>query len=1296
MVFFDSSYGVNNTITLQEDLNDYSGVLDTYINVADYETPPQYSVNYGQAIELYLERNGDSNPLIKFDLSQIPSTSTVISAILSLYNTTDNATGEFKRRINLYKVLRDWDEGNQINSAIDAAGKHGATGNNAFDYYFEEGTDVLWNTQGMAADFDYFSTPESYVDVVNEGWYQWDISTLARSWIRGETNNYGLVLRDSTGYEDDNLDWRVFISSQSTDDISLRPKLTIVYNPDVPYANAGTDYENLSWNGGPINLDGSSSHNSPGNSDTTLSYLWTVVKAAYGSALSGTTIGSDKIASFTPDVPGEWQIQLTVTNSKEETATDTVDLRLLTISSEHPRIYITTQKLASLKKRAVPSNSKWTQLKAEADDSNGEMHAKALVGLITGTASYCDDAIDNALTLIADSNDYSTKAGDVALVYDYCHDCLTSTEQTTFINYFNTWGDDTPKDEDSSGWGNYWPRYGYSYALMGLATYGDNPRAKEWIDEYRHRRYRDTDLLMLDYISKGGAWPEGMVYDWVANHPRVKALEAWATSTGENLFESTPWFENRLGYLLLHHWPGVSDQWGYYYHPYIGTGDSERNRGSMFNYGRIMTLILIERFSDTSLAAQLQAYLSASLVNNSMDFLSHEEFLWYDPDLDSTVPSLLTHYAEGTGTLFMRSGWPDGAADTDTSATYITFQSGDHFCYHQHFDQNSFTLFKYDPLAVDSGVYSQEGTSNHDINYYVRTIAHNTLVVYNPSEDFSHSRPDASSNDGGQRSVYPSTRSPETVEYFQQHATHYDTGDMLRFENGVRYTYALGDATKAYNNPTYNQAMDAGLSGNIPKVNRFQREFIYLRPETTGGSDYIVMYDRVGVVSSDFSGENTKLLFHTLGEPMVNGTAQSISLGETLYSGADLAIATSGNGKLFIKTILPKNCYIRKVGGRENKAFWVFDGNYDWHWDTSENQPRPNNNFEDTPYGEWRLELEPPDTALDHNFLTLLYPSSSSTTTMPETTTIEGNGMSGLEIVDQTLNRVVLFSSDTTGESPTGVITYTCEQGKLSDHILVDLVPSTQYKMETTRDNGVRNITLTPDTKGTYQVSSEGVLTYMLGPDDLLEIKGLSISGTPTTNSQITFKVDAASGNDTLYYRFSVHPDYGTSKFDGSNWSSMTSSDYTLQNTINYTFDTAGKYIVVVWVTTIQDNSVSEGIPIIGLSMDIGDDSCKSNITGLTISGDQKINTPVTFTVNSTNECNTDYYRFSIHPDYGTAGYDGQQWETITSTEWVSSNAVNHTFNESGKYIVVVWVTDDIETVNPNGIPTIGVSVDIE
>ena len=715
------------------------------------------------------------------------------------------------------------------------------------------------------------------------------------------------------------------------------------------------------------------------------------------------------------------------------------------------------------------------------------MLQEALVAQVTGDARYCVAALAEAQTWVNTDRSCASCPGDVALVFDWCYGQMSAAQKTSTIAYLNNRGDN-PSYGNDPGWGNYWPRHGYSYALTGLATLGDNPRAEEWLDYYRYDHHRDLAVPLLDRIAAGGAWPEGTVYDWIANWPRVKAVAAWESVTGERLFDSSTWFRERIGYALLLSWPGAAQEWGRVYHPYGSIGDGERNRGTIANYGRIMSLILLQRYPDHPLAPQLQAYLAVEPDGGSDDFLAHEEFLWYDPALPTAAPGTLTHYAEGTGTLIMRSGWPDGSADADPSPTHIRFQAGDHFTYHQHWDQNSFSLYKYQELALDSGVYSGDGLSYHDRNYYVRTIAHNTLVVYNPAEDLSDARPDASSNDGGQRSVAPATRSPETVEYFDQHSTQYDTGDMRHFEDTPRYTYALGDATKAYNNPTYNQAME-GLTGNTAKVTRFQREFVYLRPEVgdTAQRDYLVLFDRVGVTAAAFSGANTKLLFHTFDEPTINGSGVAISPGETLYAGSDQVTATHGGGKLFIQTLLPETVNLRKVGGRGQKAYWVSDANYDWHWEAGEPQPRPVSDFEDVPYGEWRVELEPADTALAHNFLTVLHPAASTVTVMPAATVVQGPGLSGVHIADPALNRVALFSAAADGAPPVGALTYTYQPTTNTLNLLADLTPAARYRLAASLSGGALTVTWTPDAGGAYQVSSQGTLSVVL------DVKGVPV-----------------------------------------------------------------------------------------------------------------------------------------------------------------------------------------------------------
>jgi len=379
----------------------------------------------------------------------------------------------------------------------------------------------------------------------------------------------------------------------------------------------------------------------------------------------------------------------------------------------------------------------------------------------------------------------------------------------------------------------------------------------------------------------------------------------------------------------------------------------------------------------------------------------------------------------------------------------------------------------------------------------VRTIAHNTLVVYNPAEDFSSARPDAYSIDGGQRSTYPASRSPQTIEYFNLHRTHYETGDLLRFEDTPEYTYVLGDATAAYNHPAYHQAMDTGLAGNTAKVSHFQRELVYLRPpagqESTPGTESVVVLDRVGVTDPAYSGPNTKLLFHTLNQPQVLGPATPVAPGEDFFAGADTAMADAGSGRLFIRRLLPETANFRRVGGRAQKAFWVFGTNHDWHWDPAEPQPRPVTDFDDIPYGEWRLELEPADTALDHTFLTVLFPTDTGTAALPEARLVETGGMAGAHLTAGTPDRLVLAATSTSGSAPGAAFQYSYTATDDAWHLVLDLPAGGSFRVTAQRAGADVNVEIVPDAAGAFQASPQGTLDFLVPgtPEGDLDEDGL-------------------------------------------------------------------------------------------------------------------------------------------------------------------------------------------------------------
>lgn len=110
---------------------------------------------------------------------------------------------------------------------------------------------------------------------------------------------------------------------------------------------------------------------------------------------------------------------------------------------------------------------------------------------------------------------------------------------------------------------------------------------------------------------------------------------------------------------------------------------------------------------------------------------------------------------------------------------------------------------------------------------------------------------------------------------------------------------------------------------------------------------------------------------------------------------------------------------------------------------------------------------------------------------------------------------------------------------------------------------------------------------------------------------------------------------------------------------------------------------------------DPDDSDCRIDINGMTIVGTRETGKPVVFTLSASNTCSdTTYYRFSMHPGYGTSAYDGKQWTQMTQTEYQTSNICTYTFDTAGQYIVVVWVKNDTTDPN-NGVKIIGLEVEI-
>jgi hypothetical protein len=244
-------------------------------------------------------------------------------------------------------------------------------------------------------------------------------------------------------------------------------------------------------------------------------------------------------------------------------------------------------------------------------------------------------------------------------------------------------------------------------------------------------------------------------------------------------------------------------------------------------------------------------------------------------------------------------------------------------------------------------------------------------------------------------------------------------------------------------------------------------------------------------------------------------------------------------------------------------------------------------------------------------------------------------------------------------------------------------------------DHHIFNVTLTvTDGEGNTDSSSSIGIEYTKSGRTWLT--GSTISP-PTATNPGTFTMNELNIYETPQnYKWSVQSGYGTSSYGSNPWQSMTSTEWVTDNTIDYTFTSTGQYIVVVWAAQNTTNVDPTGIPIAGWSVNMNDDDAKTDITGFDVSSTQQTNSPVTLTVNAQNaSTDTLYYRWSSRAGYGTSSYDGNPWQSMTSTEWVTDNSIANTFTQAGKYIIVVWVTHDTANYG-SGVATVGWSVDIQ
>ncbi len=702
------------------------------------------------------------------------------------------------------------------------------------------------------------------------------------------------------------------------------------------------------------------------------------------------------------------------------------------IPVNHPRIFLTAERLSRLQQKAAANDSTYTRFKSWCDshmtgslDYGQSAWHFALMYKITGTQSYASRAIALADATVAagqapvraDSHLYvSNYVGDIARVYDWCYDSLTSTQRTNYIAFMNQavheiWNY-THADHSWSGWAINDPGNNYYYSFL-LATAYDAISAY-----YEDTTAADNYTLLVSKIENtstgvyswlnsygiGGSWHEGQNYGLVSKMHMFELFDVLKAGGAKDYFSTLSFSKEAVLYHMYSIQPGNV-------YEYPGGDLARESSMSVCDYDRKVMLWLADNLSGQVESEYAQYWCNHVRTSMSWTWMNQWDLLLKNsalPERDyAQLP--LAYHASGGGWVNTRSNW-------NSDAVSLSFVSTNRVQSHQHFDQNSFVIFKNGWQAVDSATYSQSGIPQ-------QTYTQNTFLI----------------NDQGQAG---------------------GIGTILAYEDKPDYTYILGDATGAYSG-----------SG----VTNFDREILFIRP------DYVVIFDRVNCSNAGYS---KKSLFHFKDEPTISG---------------DLIIATNGLGKVFIKTILPVDYAITKV----------------------------NENTVSSDLHSWRAVVAPTGSRNDDRFLQVLYPSASTSVSMPTTakiTSITGD-MVGTKIqADGTKpNWIVMFSNAV--EKKTG-LNYQVSGSGLAKHIICDLQEQKNYSV---KQDGVAVATVVSTSSGviSFQTNLTGSNTLAVVQEGVTDVTAPSavqnlLAATGSSSGEVSLSWtapgdDAASGTAASY-----------------------------------------------------------------------------------------------------------------------------------------------------------------------------------
>ncbi len=644
-----------------------------------------------------------------------------------------------------------------------------------------------------------------------------------------------------------------------------------------------------------------------------------------------------------------------------------------------------------------------------------KVQLQALDYLVTGDEKQARSAITSMLDTLRKTNfgkakDLSRASGVMlmvgGMVYDWCYGRMTDEEKQEYIKEFvriaGTMECHYPpkRTEPIAGHSSEWMIL-RDMLSCGIAIYDEYPDMYNYVIDMLYEDY----IPVRNYIYKGENYHQGTGYVTVRFSNDLISQWIFRKMGVENVYD--PSMQYVLYDFIYRRRPDGH---------VIPAGDVNPGNRKKPNSYDLPAMLAASYYNDPYLEHLYEAY-RPKLEPHCLIF----ELLWRNFDLEPKSPEdlPLTRYSGSPfGWMIARTGWGDDSviAEMKVNEQFV----GNH----QHLDAGSFQLYYKGLLAIDSGSYQGSAggyNSPHNKNYFKRTIAHNSLLVFDPSEKFAcwnyggGDKTEFAANDGGQR--MPGDRWDTCRSFDSLLSESYTVGKALAHDFGPSemtpaYSYLKGDITKAYSS----------------KVKDVRRSFVFLNLKDSGIPDVpaaLIVYDHIEASNPDFQ---KYWLLHSVEEPSVGRFGFNVTRCNEY----------GDNGMLTNTVLLPENPIIEKVGG-EGMEFWVFNQQ------TGENEggtnypnaattrPDPTNER-----GAWRVEVKAQKGSAVDNFLNVMQVSDPDIELVNEVIRIDAEKVVGVAMADWN----VLFSrngkalyEEVSFETPS-------KEGKLDFRFLVtDLAP---------------------------------------------------------------------------------------------------------------------------------------------------------------------------------------------------------------------------------------------------------------